>query len=637
MSAAAPLQQATANSHAETRTNPRQLRQNAAVAGREKQSNFVDSRPQTAIQRRLRETAADSPQAAQLQALQRIAAASERAVQLKRMSAAASTAALQRVEDEELLQGKFATIQRVEEEEPLQGKFKTAQRVEEDEPLQNKLITAQRVEDEEPLQGKFVPVQRVEEDELLQGKFDTVQRQEQATAKPNNTGLPNQLKSGIESLSGMSMDHVKVRYNSSQPAQLNALAYAQGSDIHVAPGQEQHLPHEAWHVVQQAQGRVKPTMQMKDGVAVNDDAGLETEADVMGAKALKLLQTKAQLKDTSPSTSIRKSDVAVQRVWKRGSEIINSKTVDGNPISYLELILGNDNPFNHYVNAYKTNEDSDFSELYDRLSNTLIEERQYELDTIINNATEWIKSKFPQDNNDEIVDDNDHPEGSGEMESLEPEDIDTTYWKSSDAKWLASFFCDLNVVKEQVSLAEKTGFSVAQNVFNQWTNSGPLTRNQIASLIAQEKIRQSGQISDKGIKQFARGAGISGPKTYTSNTVGQYKNVAYTRDGNGYFDFTKPTQKTQWATPISGGIIDMELGCKKTGYGLMKDNKTKVKLQTATRAQHFSIANRIAGYSGSGSPDNYTWHHLKQKYKMILVDRKVHQQHGHNGGIFLWK
>jgi hypothetical protein len=69
---------------------------------------------------------------------------------------------------------------------------------------------------------------------------------------------------------------------------LNAHAYAQGSEIHVAPGQERHLPHEAWHVVQQAQGRVKPTMQMKAGVPVNDDAGLESEADVMGAKALGL-------------------------------------------------------------------------------------------------------------------------------------------------------------------------------------------------------------------------------------------------------------------------------------------------------------------------------------------------------------
>ncbi|MBY0572348.1 MAG: hypothetical protein K2P84_01600, partial [Undibacterium sp.] len=35
-----------------------------------------------------------------------------------------------------------------------------------------------------------------------------------------------------------------------------------------------------------AQGRVKPTMQMKSGITVNDDAGLEQEADVMGAKAI---------------------------------------------------------------------------------------------------------------------------------------------------------------------------------------------------------------------------------------------------------------------------------------------------------------------------------------------------------------
>ena len=139
-------------------------------------------------------------------------------------------------------------------------------------------------EDEEPLQGKFETVQRVEEEELLQGKFNAAQLKQEA--KPNNTGLPDNLKTGIESLSGMSMDHVKVHYNSSQPAQLNALAYAQGADIHVAPGQERHLPHEAWHVVQQAQGRVQPTMQMKDGVPVNDDQGLEHEADVIGAKAL---------------------------------------------------------------------------------------------------------------------------------------------------------------------------------------------------------------------------------------------------------------------------------------------------------------------------------------------------------------
>ncbi|MNK01841.1 hypothetical protein D3C87_196490 [compost metagenome] len=103
--------------------------------------------------------------------------------------------------------------------------------------------------------------------------------------KENKTGLPDTLKSGVESMSGYSMDDVKVHYNSAKPAELQAHAYAQGTDIHVAPGQEKHLPHEAWHVVQQKQGRVQPTKQLKGTTNINDDTGLEKEADVMGAKA----------------------------------------------------------------------------------------------------------------------------------------------------------------------------------------------------------------------------------------------------------------------------------------------------------------------------------------------------------------
>jgi hypothetical protein len=106
--------------------------------------------------------------------------------------------------------------------------------------------------------------------------------------KENNTGMPDNLKSGIEGLSGIAMDDVKVHYNSSQPAQLQAHAYAQGTDIHIAPGQERHLPHEAWHVVQQKQGRVEPTAQLKAGVGINDDSGLEKEADLMGAQAVQM-------------------------------------------------------------------------------------------------------------------------------------------------------------------------------------------------------------------------------------------------------------------------------------------------------------------------------------------------------------
>ena len=102
--------------------------------------------------------------------------------------------------------------------------------------------------------------------------------------KENETGLPDDLKNGIEILSGLSMENVRVNYNSDKPAQLGASAYTQGSEIYVAPGQDKRLPHEAWHVVQQSQGRVKPTMQIS-GARINNDAGLELEAENMGDKA----------------------------------------------------------------------------------------------------------------------------------------------------------------------------------------------------------------------------------------------------------------------------------------------------------------------------------------------------------------
>lgn len=114
----------------------------------------------------------------------------------------------------------------------------------------------------------------------------TDQRASVTQRKAQAGGLPAPLKSGIESLSGMSMDHVRVHYNSPQPAQLQAHAFAQGHTIHLAPGQEKHLPHEAWHVVQQAQGRVPVTRQMKRGLAINDNQSLEREADSMGARAM---------------------------------------------------------------------------------------------------------------------------------------------------------------------------------------------------------------------------------------------------------------------------------------------------------------------------------------------------------------
>jgi hypothetical protein len=198
------------------------------------------------------------PAAATQFQLQAIADASPHARRLRQLQALAGQpiSQLAAIDEEEALQGAG-----MEEEGLLQGAG-----LEEEEPLQGTGL-----EEEEPLQGKFTaasaPVQRAE------------------APAANNTGMPDNLKSGIESLSGMDMSGVRVHRNSPEPAKVGAHAYAQGRDIHLAAGQEKHLPHEAWHVVQQAQGRVQPTRQAK-GIAINDDTGLEREADVMGAKAL---------------------------------------------------------------------------------------------------------------------------------------------------------------------------------------------------------------------------------------------------------------------------------------------------------------------------------------------------------------
>jgi len=105
--------------------------------------------------------------------------------------------------------------------------------------------------------------------------------------KNNNTGMPDNLKAGIERMSGIDISDVKVNYNSSKPAEVGALATTQGNQIHIASGQEKHLPHEAWHTVQQKQNRVKPTMSV-GGVAINDSSSLENEATVMGNRAMQM-------------------------------------------------------------------------------------------------------------------------------------------------------------------------------------------------------------------------------------------------------------------------------------------------------------------------------------------------------------
>jgi hypothetical protein len=174
-------------------------------------------------------------------------------------------------------------------------------------------------------------LQSAADNSLQVGQLKTLQRRANEGAgggnqpiiqqNENKQGLPDELRSGIESMSGMDMGDVRVHHNSTKPAEMQALAYAQGNDIHLGPGQEQHLPHEAWHVVQQRQGRVQPTLQMKGDVAVNDDQGLEHEADVMGQKALQMKGNASAKPLTANANSAGTSTVQCVLGLSRGERV----------------------------------------------------------------------------------------------------------------------------------------------------------------------------------------------------------------------------------------------------------------------------------------------------------------------------
>jgi hypothetical protein len=218
--------------------------------------------------------------------------------------------------------------------------------------VQREVVSQVNAPSQQAVQRDMLPQ---EEDEKLQMKpeigrkrfGETLQReaipdddkeiQRKASVQTENkTGLPDNLKAGIENLSGLAMDDVRVHYNSDKPAQLQALAYTQGTEIHVASGQEKHIPHEAWHVVQQKQGRVKPTMQMKDGVSINDDKGLEKEADWMGTRSLQVPTDKRENRKEKVSFVIPK--VQQKKTIQRGGARVAKNAEENKQGTYFGIM-----------------------------------------------------------------------------------------------------------------------------------------------------------------------------------------------------------------------------------------------------------------------------------------------------------
>ena len=172
-----------------------------------------------------------------------------------------------------------------EEEEMLQAKT-------------NPLQKQEMEEEEEMLQAKTNPLQKQEmeeEEEMLQAKTNPLQKKEGDNSvnisHSGGNSLPGDIQEKMEQGIGADFSSVKIHPNSSSAEQVGALAYTQGDDIHFAPGQyspenpsgQELLGHELAHVVQQRNGQVSATTQTK-GVPVNDDPGLEQEADDIGRK-----------------------------------------------------------------------------------------------------------------------------------------------------------------------------------------------------------------------------------------------------------------------------------------------------------------------------------------------------------------
>ena len=97
---------------------------------------------------------------------------------------------------------------------------------------------------------------------------------QEAHREPGGVPLPPAIQNEYEEKSGVPLDDVRVHYASDKPAELDADAFAYGSDIYLAPKEEQHLQHELTHVIQQKCGIVSTT-RMDGALPINDNEALE--------------------------------------------------------------------------------------------------------------------------------------------------------------------------------------------------------------------------------------------------------------------------------------------------------------------------------------------------------------------------
>jgi hypothetical protein len=488
----------------------------------------------------------------------------------------------------------------------------------------------------------------------------------------------------VEAESGVSLADVEVFYRSPVPGRVGADAFATGSQIRVGPGQERYLAHEAWHVVQQRQGRVKPNA-IVAGRTANIDAGLEAEADRMGARLQRradapasriqrstIVERSAPERREQPMSRIQRSDVGMGSASvlpERPASRIRPSVVDDDvlqghwvgvaPEQIEELALDPARTLLMWSFQHARSLDDDSLEGAGALQ-SLMTDPQWR--NVLAAVVAFLRRTLrdpeetysPQDLLQSIVGEamfaGWDPDDPGELPGDHPEDdvpgnveieVDLHNLDALDFPGLRRRHPGLIAV----ALRLLTKYPQLRNHADRepW-----VWLYELQQFIQREKLKALQQLMKQGMEDEGGGlemyhrrlpnkAGL--PKTYTGLNGFGYAAVVYTTDGQGSIDFSAPTSQTSWINPESGGYVDLTTGVNQVTYpgeAFLPSGKL-VTLSGGSRPQHFTLANAIVGNGyGPNSPPNTTWHHSSTQYLMIEVDYVPHAKHGHNGGNILW-
>jgi Domain of unknown function (DUF4157)/DNase/tRNase domain of colicin-like bacteriocin len=402
--------------------------------------------------------------------------------------------------------------------------------------------------------------------------YQTMADQAIVQRQTNTTGMPDNLKSGIESLSGYSMNDVKVHYNSDKPAQLNAHAYAQGTQIHIASGQEKHLPHEAWHVVQQKQGRVKPTMQLRGKVAINDDAGLEKEADVMGEKAMQLKSNGYSIPVDSQNSQMTNSPI--QRVIYGDLKKLNSAPI----------------PYNRFFNDYYN------SQLHYNFEGSRLDSFVAFIDCV---SIYWNLNRV------------DSHSAYTEFENYLQMGIYTR-------EMFKNAFSEISVEAGQ----DDHGYDV---------NNAPGEFDGSSSEVVQQK-RNPGMSGPKDYPGYTK---MQFLKTTPDATIDFNAGLGASSSKINNKAGSLIDMKTA-LTPGGKVVDTIHDPHKNKKVRMNRAGQTFDKADRDQHFAIADMLYYIKTGSKPNRGGTWTWHHLSAKYEMVLVDMLVHSKHGHNGGVYIW-